>query len=782
MLSCVIAYNAYAARQNILSTAQQKIPAINKLNSLESKISELSLQQREWILFHKSNSYHTVIELLHAIDPQFTHYFTKQQKQQIGVDLDALRKKIQQYRMLQWRIADLANTEQNEYYNVIHQKSLQPVYSSILKQLPNLDYKDKYKLFAELIQYDTLIHNSLLTEQQANNQQLVAAAEQIKALSQAIPETTLANRDIKPLISKYMTIAALLHQHDKALYNVAKHRLDTNETPILRDIDRQLSSLKDTAKTLLQESVNRSLDHNAATLWTAISFTLLFTFISIMFYIAYKKNLQTPLQTLNDSILLFAETNKHTRIVDESNVKEIHSLIQSFTRLTSTVSNKTSELKRSQDELSHLASHDQLTGLLRYNMFENHLMHCMHTIDKRTQIVVYANISIENLSDINRIWGESVTNKLLHAFAKHVANAQGQKLTACRKWGSDFAFFFVMNNAEQIERTLKETSDYIISLSTITITQKQLLKVIIGYSLYPSTANDMQSLISSARQAMNDASDNNKTYSIASTQTTERISRTHRIDKNMLGALKEQQFYVVYQPQYDLTKNKIIGAEALARWHNKSLGFVSPEQFINSAERMGLIQQLDKNLLEMASRDIQQLHLPVAKPFKLAFNASMLELISKDYPRTVFKILETHNIHPSNFVLEVTETIAMQMQDQLISNLDSLRKQGIRIALDDFGTGYSSLSRLSELPIDIVKIDKSFIDKIDTDKSASNFIKEMISIIHSQGFEIVAEGVEREAQLKILEAEKCEVIQGYLISKPLEFNDFEKFLHNPPRQ
>lgn len=251
----------------------------------------------------------------------------------------------------------------------------------------------------------------------------------------------------------------------------------------------------------------------------------------------------------------------------------------------------------------------------------------------------------------------------------------------------------------------------------------------------------------------------------------ERFEREEIIEKEIITVLSEQDtntMFLQYQPQVDLKTNKIIGFEALARMKTEILGFVSPIEFIDIVERKQLIVPLGIWILRTACNFIHKLSSEGYKDIKVSVNISGLQLLRDDFTETVIDIIKETGIQGTNLVLEITESVVLDASDVIKNRLKKLRDLGIEIALDDFGTGYSSLSRIRQLNVDYVKIDKEFIDKIRTISKDELITEEIISMCHKLGFIVVAEGVEVEEQKKYLIEKKCDIMQGYLFSKPLD--------------
>ncbi|NLD49536.1 MAG: EAL domain-containing protein, partial [Clostridiaceae bacterium] len=239
------------------------------------------------------------------------------------------------------------------------------------------------------------------------------------------------------------------------------------------------------------------------------------------------------------------------------------------------------------------------------------------------------------------------------------------------------------------------------------------------------------------------------------------------IEKHLRTAMKGNEFFIYYQPQIDMSNGKISGFEALLRWNNKELGFVSPVKFIGIAEETHLIVPIGEWVLKNACSFLKQLHKRGYSDLIMAVNVSILQLMQEDFVDIVQRTLEAEKIDPKCLELEITESVMMESYQAVGDKLKRLKMIGVKIALDDFGQGYSSLSYLKQLPINTLKIDKSFIDSIDSENCNDSITGTIVMIGLKLGLTVIAEGVENQEQLEYLKKHKCHKVQGFLFSKPL---------------
>ena len=245
-------------------------------------------------------------------------------------------------------------------------------------------------------------------------------------------------------------------------------------------------------------------------------------------------------------------------------------------------------------------------------------------------------------------------------------------------------------------------------------------------------------------------------------------------------AFVEEQFYLDYQPIVSLAERRVVGIEALVRWRHPMRGRVAPDQFIGLSEETGLIIPLGRWILECACAQTHewQLALPSARPFYVSVNVSIRQLQQRGFPQTVADVLTDTLLEPGSLVLEITEGMLADDRDAIAGQLTQLKQLGLRIAVDDFGTGYSSLSHLQQFPIDILKIDKSFIDELSGDGENANLVQGIINLGKSMHLDVIAEGIEHQQQADRLKAMHSPLGQGYLFSRPVPPNELLELMQS----
>lgn len=421
----------------------------------------------------------------------------------------------------------------------------------------------------------------------------------------------------------------------------------------------------------------------------------------------------------------------------------------------------------SQKKIYELAYTDHLTKLPNRISFDNKLESCVRS---HQQIAVLF-LDIDNFKAYNDTLGHSNGDQLIKKFGLRLQELFKYEVVS-RRGGDEFTIFFpyetfhdVKNRAEEILQVLEHP--FYINEKEIDITTS------IGVSFYPKDGKKVETLLKKADIAMYESKNNGKNQFTFFQQ--EMIQQTYekmRIQTELKKALQRKQFQLHLQPKMLLHKEEVKGCEALIRWYHDKMGYVAPNKFIPIAEETGLIHEIGEWVLEEACKllhswTIKNISIPIS------INASMKQFENSNFIQSVEAKLNKYEIDPSFLHIEVTESI-MQKGTKNTEYIKRIRDIGAKVAIDDFGTGYSNLAQLINLPLDIIKIDKSFIDNIMNDYKTQSLVEGIVIIGSKLGFTFVAEGIETEEQMKILKKINCQMGQGYYFSKPIPIHDFEK--------
>ena len=424
--------------------------------------------------------------------------------------------------------------------------------------------------------------------------------------------------------------------------------------------------------------------------------------------------------------------------------------------------------KRVADMFRHQASHDRLTGLPNRMLFDERLSLALASTHRHGEMLAVVFLDLDGFKTINDTLGHAVGDQLLKNVAQRLRSCLRQGDTLAR-WGGD-EFTLLLSPISSTDDAGKIATEILDTLNLpLQLDSRELhIKASLGIALAPYDGEDADTLLKNADAAMYRAKqqgrNNYQLYTPAiGTKAQERLV----LENNLYRALERHEFQLYYQPQIDLHTGEIVGMEALIRWQNPELGFISPSQFIPLAEETGLISLIGEWVLWEActqNRAWQSLGLP---PVRMAVNLSARQFQQKNLVKAIAQVLEATKLEPRYLELEITESIAMQDMPLTISVLRTLRSMGIQIAIDDFGTGYSSLSSLKHFPLDKLKIDQSFVRELVTDSYDAAIITALVALGRGLKLEVVAEGVETQKQLAFLRSVHCDGVQGYFLSHPL---------------
>ena len=439
----------------------------------------------------------------------------------------------------------------------------------------------------------------------------------------------------------------------------------------------------------------------------------------------------------------------------------------------------TTKFKVQNDELTYLAYYDVYTGLYNRNYFIIRLREMLDKAKKENNVVSVLFIDVDDFRRINDGMGMLMGDELVQQMGQYFKEYEAEDIIVSHFNGDIFcmAIYDPCGNksVDFIIRSLKEKLQEPLYLSNgheVTVT------VSIGVAEYPECASDALELINCAEIVMFKSKHIQKNgvqyYDAPIIQEfVERVNIENKLEK----ALKEQGFFMCYQPQFSTDDKKLRGVEALVRWKDEDGRIISPATFIPVAEKNGSILQLGDWILEKSVADfskwLEKYHF---EDITLSINISALQFKNKDFIKTLIQVLKRYNMAPTMIELEITESVFIDDMDDVIEKMNVLREYGIRFSMDDFGTGFSSLSYLRRLPIDTLKIDKTFIDTVVTDNPTRTIAETIIEMGKKLGFHTIAEGVEDEVQFDLLRDIGCDNIQGYYMGKPMVSEKIEEML------
>lgn len=451
---------------------------------------------------------------------------------------------------------------------------------------------------------------------------------------------------------------------------------------------------------------------------------------------------------------------------------------------------KSDELSVANLKLEQIATHDHLTGLENRLSLIEKLQDSIHYAMNNDQRVALFFIDLDRFKQINDTLGHPVGDKVL-VYISNVLRGHVNGNDIVARLGGD-EFVVLVDKFENIDDLSLLATKIIEAVRQVIQLEDQELQVTcsIGISIYPDDLdgkevlshqeNVANLLLRNADTAMYRAKEEGKNnYQYYQTAMTVHAMERMKLEKNLRNALKEDQFVVYYQPQIDTIMDRIIGMEALVRWHHPLNGFVHPGSFIPLAEEIGLIVLMDRVVMEKAMLQFVQWYEQGLNPGVLSLNLSVRQLEQEDFMDRLKQLIHDTGCKAQWIELEVTEGHIMTNPQKSITILESISALGIKISIDDFGTGYSSLAYLKRLPIDKLKIDKSFVDGLPEDEDDVAIARTIIGLAKSMGMSIIAEGVETKEQKNFLAENGCRLVQGYFYAKPMNADLMGEFLKGP---
>jgi diguanylate cyclase (GGDEF)-like protein/PAS domain S-box-containing protein len=431
------------------------------------------------------------------------------------------------------------------------------------------------------------------------------------------------------------------------------------------------------------------------------------------------------------------------------------------------------EKKKMLDKIEFLAYHDGLTGLPNRYMFNEHLKQALLRCDQEKKKLAVLFLDLDRFRQINDTLGHDLGDLLLQQVSERLIACVRNEDIVARQGGDEFILLLENIEKSEVEQIAQEILDKL--LDPFFLNEEEAYSTpSIGISIYPEDGRNETELIKNADTAMYNAKNKGKnTYSFYNYITEKSGLSKLTLENNLRRALLNNELTVNFQPKVNLATGEIIGTEALVRWEHPRYGYIPPSEFIPVAEETGLIISLGKQVLEKACYQNKKWHDQGFTNLMVAVNVSVLQFHKGNIIETVTQILEETKLPPNYLVLEITESVLQDIEESKCI-IERLGEIGVKVAVDDFGTGYSSLTVLNRLPIHYLKIDKSFIDDLNT--NGKSLVKTIIEMGRNLKFELIAEGIENQKQLDYLKQNGCQYGQGYYFSKPMAANYIEEIL------
>ncbi len=447
--------------------------------------------------------------------------------------------------------------------------------------------------------------------------------------------------------------------------------------------------------------------------------------------------------------------------------------------------------KEAEKELEKLIYYDHLTGLSNQTLFRHHLEHEFDVSNRHNFSVALLLLNLDRFREINEKFGYVIGDELIKEVALRlegmvrktdlIARAKQDKGrhsdTLSRLGGNEFSVILSEldkpENASVVARRIMAIMDEPFNIKE----QEIHICISMGISTYPENATNLNDIILCAEQAINDIRKNGgNSFQFYSEQTNKTSRDCYILETKLRKALDKQEFFISYQPKIDLSKQKIMGMEALIRWRQEDGSVISPVDFIPLAEDTGLILPIGEWVFRQACIDTQALTKQFNFPFKIAVNLSARQFQYQEVERLTQKILDETSLPAEQLELEITESMVMNDVEKSITTMNKLNDMGVSLAIDDFGTGYSSLAYLKKFPVQTLKIDRAFVYELEKNRDDAAIVATICSMGHQLGISLVAEGIETEQQMNFLNEQSCQYGQGYYLSRPIVLTDLIEFI------
>lgn len=458
----------------------------------------------------------------------------------------------------------------------------------------------------------------------------------------------------------------------------------------------------------------------------------------------------------------------------ESALSEQNKKLEEVTsQLKSSRLNLDSQLKNIQqlnEQLLFAAYHDSLTDLYNRSWLSTMMkVQIKETTEKNEKFGILL-FDIDNMKDINDSRGHNAGDELLKQVATILKLMESKTVTATRFGGDEFVLLY---------KNIKDRDEAIeISKKALRFLNAEGIGISGGISIFPDDSKKNEDLLKFADMAKIEAKKNGKNnVACFHSLMQEKFLSKLNIETKMSKAMASRNFQLYYQPQFDAKTKELRGFEALLRWYDSDLGWISPEQFIPLAEETHLVVPLGDWVMTTALATIKEWEMKFSFNGIMSVNVSPVQFVQEDFIEKLFKKIEKSGIDKKHLEIEITEGVLIDNVEDTISKLNKIREQGVGLSLDDFGTGYSSLRYLQLLPLTTLKIDKSFVSNIaEKDGFEAKLTESIISLVSKMGLNTIAEGVENEEQLKMIQKFNCRTIQGFLLGKPMPKEQCEKLL------
>jgi len=536
--------------------------------------------------------------------------------------------------------------------------------------------------------------------------------------------------------------------------------------PLLTQLHQKLDQLDDELK-LSADADLAEQAHIGSTIMQSLWGMALFVFcIAIISLLVLEYNFIRPIAGVARSLKDEAQ-GKSVDQLPTVQTSEIRDLTDAFREMRQQVHSR-------QMALEHIAMHDSLTSLPNRILLMDRLNQAIETASKRQRTLALVMLDLDRFKEINDTLGHQTGDALLQQVGARLRGVLRDSDTVARLGGDEFAVLLTGvndTNAMRITGTILDVLEKVYEVYEHSL----YVGVSLGVAVFPQHGETAEILLQHADVAMYMAKRSNSGITLYDTRRDQHSVSQLSVLSDLREAVENQEFYLEYQPELSMNNGSILGVEALLRWQHPVHGLVMPDEFILTAEQTGLIKRISQWVLDKAIQDCQRLH-SLGHKINLSVNLSVWDIQDTSLAGAIQNKLEQHGFPAKNLMLEITERVMMAEPERARQVLTELDKMGVKIVIDDFGTGFSSLVYLKQLPVNMLKVDKSFVLDMFTQESNATIVHSIIELAHNLGLQVIAEGVENDQAWIWLKKWNCDIAQGYYISRPLLLRDLELYL------
>ncbi len=503
----------------------------------------------------------------------------------------------------------------------------------------------------------------------------------------------------------------------------------------------------------------------STSLWGMAIFILL---LSIISFIVLEINFIRPIAKVASSLKAEAKGHEVSELPDVKAV-EIRDLTEAFIELRQQVHTR-------QLALEHIAMHDSLTSLPNRALLMDRLNQAIMSTQRKKRSLALLMLDLDRFKEINDTLGHQTGDALLQQVGVRLRNVLRDSDTVARLGGDEFAVLLSNvneTNALRIAAAIHEQLEKVYDVYDHSL----YVGVSIGVAIFPQHGETAQSLLQHADVAMYVAKRSNTSITMYDLELDEHSLSQLSVLSDLRTAIENDEFILEYQPTVTMSDSSIHGAEALIRWNHPKHGRIMPDNFINAAEQTGLIKRISNWVMDTAIRDCYRLH-QKGHQVNISLNLSVWDIQDPNISLSITQKLEKWGLPAKYITLEITERVMMAEPERARQVLNNLESMGLNVVIDDFGTGFSSLVYLKQLPVSMLKIDKSFVIDMMLDESDAAIVHSIVELAHNLGLQVVAEGVESDQTWSWLKTWSCDYAQGFYISHPLSLENYEKYLES----